>query len=147
MPDAPSDDPAWNKYADYLLSTYVSSDSKFPPELWTSTAENERRPNNAAEAFHSQYNAQFYAAHPNIYVFINVINKLQANTNLKKWFWDERVPVLRREKDKMTKIQGLYKKYLCQWRNWQSEFRDGNKLHDLKHPAHPSTSPERPKMS
>ena len=34
-------------------------------------------------AFHSQYNAQFYAVHPNIYVFIDVLNKLQANTYVK----------------------------------------------------------------
>ena len=80
MPDAPSDDDACDKYADYLLPTYVLSDSKCPPELWASTPENSRRTSNAAETFHSQLNAQFYAAHPNIYVFIDVLNKLQANT-------------------------------------------------------------------
>ena len=40
--------------------------------------------NNAIEAFHSQYNAQFYAAHPNIYFFIDVLNTLQVNTYVKK---------------------------------------------------------------
>ena len=45
MPDAPSDDAAWDKYADYLLSTYVSSASKFTTpthstELWASSPEN-----------------------------------------------------------------------------------------------------------
>ena len=75
MPDAPSDDAACDKYADYLLSTHVSSDSKFPPELWASTPGNSRRTNNATEAFHSQYNAQLYAAHPNKYVFIDVLNR------------------------------------------------------------------------
>ena len=54
MPDAPSDDAACDKYADYLLSTHVSSDSKFSPELLASTPENSRRTDNAAEAFHSQ---------------------------------------------------------------------------------------------
>ena len=43
MPDAPSDDDACDKYADYLLSTYVLSDSKCPPGLWASTPENSRR--------------------------------------------------------------------------------------------------------
>ena len=47
------------QYVFYLLSTYGSSDTKFPPELWASTLENSRRMNNAAEAFHSQFNAQF----------------------------------------------------------------------------------------
>ena len=38
-----------------------------------------------SEVFHSQYNAQFYAAHPNINVFIDALNKLQANTYVKIW--------------------------------------------------------------
>ena len=42
MPDTPSEDAACERYADYLLSTYVSSDSKFPPELWTSKPEVEK---------------------------------------------------------------------------------------------------------
>ena len=42
--------------------------------LW----QNSRRTNKAAEAFHSQFKAQFYAAQPNIFVFIDVLNKLQA---------------------------------------------------------------------
>ena len=65
MPDTPSEIAARSR--DYLLSTYVSSDSKFPPELGVSTPENLRRTNNAAEAFHSQFNAQLYSMHPNIY--------------------------------------------------------------------------------
>ena len=32
------------------------------------------------KVFHSQFKAQLYAAHPNIYVFIDILNKLQANT-------------------------------------------------------------------
>ena len=69
MPDAASDNAACDKYADYLLSTHVSSDSKFPPKLWVSTPGNSRRMNNATEVFHSQYNAQFYSAHL-IYMYI-----------------------------------------------------------------------------
>ena len=38
-----------------------------------------------SEVFHSQYNAQFYAVHPNINVFTDVLNKLQANTYVKIW--------------------------------------------------------------
>ena len=40
MSDAPSDNAACDKYADYLLSIYVSRDRKFPLELWASTPEN-----------------------------------------------------------------------------------------------------------
>ena len=111
MPGAPDEDSACDKYADYLLSTYIASDSIFPPDLWASSPENSRRTNNAAEAFQSHYNAQFYAAHPNIYIFLDVISKMQANAYVKTRFVGTPAPKMKREKEKTMKIQGLYDKY------------------------------------
>jgi hypothetical protein len=36
-----------------------------------------------SESFHSHYNEQFYSHHPNIYIFIDVIKKIQATTYVK----------------------------------------------------------------
>jgi hypothetical protein len=35
------------------------------------------------EAFHSKFNALFYSAHPNIFVFIDVLKNAQKDTNIK----------------------------------------------------------------
>ena len=62
----------WQIRGAFAVHIFSSSDSKFLPESWASTPENYERTNNAAEAFHSQFNAQFYAAHPNIYEYIRI---------------------------------------------------------------------------
>ena len=67
MSDAPDTD-ACMKFADYILEEFVSPTSTFPPTLWSSTPEtNAKRTNNGTESFHSHYNGQFYARHPNIF--------------------------------------------------------------------------------
>ena len=78
MPHAPSDDAACDKYTDYLSTYDMYQVKEIPPELWASTPENSRT-NKAAEAFHSQYNAQFYVAHPNIFVCVEVLRPSQPN--------------------------------------------------------------------
>ena len=37
-----------------------------------------KRTNNGPESFHSKLNAHFYAGHPNIFLFVDVIKKIQA---------------------------------------------------------------------
>ena len=58
MPDTPIEIDACERYTYYLLPTYGSSDRRFLAELWASTPENSSRTNNAAEAFHSQFNVK-----------------------------------------------------------------------------------------
>ncbi|XP_068238357.1 uncharacterized protein [Palaemon carinicauda] len=70
-------------YADYLVDNYVTPHSKFPPVLWAEVPSNDKRTNNAAESFHAHFNAQFYKAHPTIFIFMDVVKKLQATTYLK----------------------------------------------------------------
>jgi len=35
--------------------------------------------NNGAESYHSRLNAEFYAKHPNIYMFVDVLKKIQQS--------------------------------------------------------------------
>jgi len=41
------------------------------------------RTTNSCEAFHSKFNALFYSAHPNIFIFINVLKNIQKDTYIK----------------------------------------------------------------
>jgi hypothetical protein len=38
---------------------------------------------NSCEAFHSKFNALFYSAHPNIFVFIDILKNVQKDTYIK----------------------------------------------------------------
>jgi hypothetical protein len=82
MASAPQDERCI-KYADYLVENYVTTDSRYPPTLWSEVPSDCKRTNNAAESFHSHFNAQFYSAHPSIFVFMDVIQKLQPDTYVK----------------------------------------------------------------
>jgi len=50
--------------SDYVLENYIA-DLLFP------------HTNNGAESYHSHLNAEFYVKHPNIYLFVDVLNKIQ----------------------------------------------------------------------
>jgi len=53
-------------------------DSKFPPTLWSKPPDMLfPYTNNAAESYHSHLNAEFYVKHPNIYVFVDLLKKIQ----------------------------------------------------------------------
>ena len=82
MASAPQDERCI-KYADYLVENYVTTDSRYPPTLWSEVPSDCKRTNNAAVSFHSHFNAQFYSAHPSIFVFMDVIQKLQSVTYVK----------------------------------------------------------------
>ena len=61
-----------SKYTGYLFKNYVTSHWKFPPEMWAEILSNNIRTNNAAESFHEYFNAQFYTAHSNNFIFLEV---------------------------------------------------------------------------
>ena len=44
---------------------------------------NAKRTTNGAESFHAHYNEQFYAAHPTIFIFLDVLSKIQTTTYVK----------------------------------------------------------------
>ena len=69
------------KFADYVLENDTAVDSKFPPILWAKPPDllfpYTNNGADAAESYHSHLNAEFYVKHPNIYVFVDVLKKIQ----------------------------------------------------------------------
>ena len=99
--EAPSDEKC-TAFADYVLDTYVSNVSRYPPSFWAGApTPNCKRTNNSSESFHSHYNEQFYSHHPNIYIVIDVIKKNQATTYVKMRSLDMPAAVTKQEKEKM----------------------------------------------
>ena len=79
MPDAPASCTAM-KFADYVLENYIAVDSNFPPTLWAQPPDlSMPHTNNGAESYHSHLNAEFYAKRPNIYMFVDVLKKIQQS--------------------------------------------------------------------
>jgi hypothetical protein len=101
MSDAP-DAEACMKFSDYILEEFVTPTSTFPPSLWSSPPENNaKRTNNGTESFHSHYNGQFYARHPNFFFFLDVIRNIQSTTYVKLRSLDTQALVRRSEADKV----------------------------------------------
>ncbi|XP_071176290.1 uncharacterized protein [Mytilus edulis] len=111
MSDAPSDDKC-HTFLDYVLSTYICTTSRYPPQFWAAApVENCKRTNNGPESFHSHYNEQFYSHHPNIYVFMDVIKKIQAVTYVKMRTLDMPASVRKPDKEKTDFVIDKYGRY------------------------------------
>jgi hypothetical protein len=105
-------EPRCSLLADYILKNYVASNSKFPPNLWVQLPSlDSKRTTNAAESFHAHYNEQFYAAHPTILAFLDVITKIQITTYIKIRTLHQPAVVRRSEMDKLTFLMEQYAKY------------------------------------
>jgi hypothetical protein len=79
MFNAPDDDNC-SKFADYALECYIAEKSIFPPCMWASVPDgNCPRTNNGPESFHVHFNAQSYARHPNIFIFLDVLQQIQTS--------------------------------------------------------------------
>lgn len=70
-------------FTDYILNTYITPNSDFPPSLWAMYSGSMTRTTNSCEAFHSKFNGMFYSAKPNIYKFIDVLKNVQKDTYIK----------------------------------------------------------------
>lgn len=83
MADTPKNEKC-SQFADYVLDGYIMPTASYPPNLWASVPKMlEKRTNNGPESFHTHFNSQFYARHPNIFIFLDVIQKLKTATNVK----------------------------------------------------------------
>ena len=112
MSDAPDAD-ACMTFSDYILEECVTPISTFPPSLWSSPPENNaKRTNNGTESFHSHYNGQFYARHPNIFFFLDVIRNIQSTTYVKLRSLDTQALVRRSEADKVKFSTDQLDKYI-----------------------------------
>jgi hypothetical protein len=67
-------------FVDYILKTYIASDSTFPPYDRAEFSTTSNCTSNSCESFHSKLNSLFYTAHPNIYIFIDALKEIQSNT-------------------------------------------------------------------
>lgn len=72
-----------DKYADYLLETYIEEDAPFPPSMWATATPSITNTTNACESFHSKLNESFYSTHPSIYIFIEKLREFQIDTYVK----------------------------------------------------------------
>ena len=70
------------QFCDRLLENYIDADSTFPPPVWSECSAS-LRTINACESFHAHFNALFYSAHPNIFVLISALEKMQNETYIK----------------------------------------------------------------
>ena len=78
----PDDDTdAIDKFADYIVSTYIDDDALFPPYVWAAAPDADMhhlpRTTNACESFHKHLKDGFDSASPNIFLFSAVLCKLQ----------------------------------------------------------------------
>ena len=69
-----------------------------------------KRTTNAAESFHAHYNEQFYAAHPIIFAFLDVITKIQITTCMYIKIRTLHQPAVGRRSE-MDKLTFLMEKY------------------------------------
>lgn len=78
----PEDD-RLEKFSDYLLEMYLTDNSKFPPHIWADASAALNKTTNACESFHSHFNSSIYNTHPSIFVFLDAILGVQAETYIK----------------------------------------------------------------
>lgn len=71
------------QFTDYVFQNYVSSDAEYPPHIWAQFSASINRTTNTCESFHSKLNNDFYSAHPNIYIFVDVLLGIQCETYIK----------------------------------------------------------------
>jgi hypothetical protein len=104
-----SEDPRCTSFADYILENYIVPDSRFPPTLWSSLPSlNAKRTTNGAESFHAHYNEQFYAAHPTIFIFLDVLSKIQTTTYVKVRTIHMPAVIRRSEMEKLSNLMDQY---------------------------------------
>ena len=71
------------QFCDYLRENYIDADSTFPPSVWSECSASSLRTINVCESFHANINALFYSAHPNIFVLLSALPKIQNETYIK----------------------------------------------------------------
>jgi len=70
-------------FMDYILETSIDENSSFPPNLWAESPSYDPRTTNKPEAFHRDFNSQFYTSHPNGFSIINTLMEIEEETYLK----------------------------------------------------------------
>jgi hypothetical protein len=105
--------PEVESFADYLLDTYITSTSRFPPDMWAASP-GERtfpRTTNAAEAYHRHLKDSVGRSHPNIFVLAGVLMSLQEETYVKIQSVNLNRYVRPAERAKVEFIRAAYQRY------------------------------------
>jgi len=71
------------QFSDYFINMYIDDDATFPPFMWASCSISSERTTTACESYHSAFGKYFYSAHPNIFVFLEVLKLIQVQTYIK----------------------------------------------------------------
>ncbi|XP_025410710.1 uncharacterized protein LOC112683768 [Sipha flava] len=80
MANAP---PNVEHFTDYIVDTFIDENSLFSPHFWAGEPSMDPRTTNGPEAFHRDFNSQFYTCHPNCFAVINILLEVQEESYLK----------------------------------------------------------------
>lgn len=88
VPEMPKDEDV-EKFADYILSTFITRNALFPPYMWAKTPPYSRRTDVGPVAFYSKYNKYNCAAPTMVLNFSKQILRIQENTydSMKSMRW------------------------------------------------------------
>ena len=90
-------------------------DSKFPPILWAEPPDLLfPYAHNGAESYHSHLNAEFYVKHPNIYVFVDVLKKIQRTAYVSMHSMSQQARKSKYEREKTAFVVSAYFDYRTQ---------------------------------
>ena len=118
-------DPRVVKYADYLVDTYISEESLFPPIIWAEHSSTITRTTNACESFHSNFNNSiYYAEHPNLFVFVEKLKEFQTDTYIKIQSLQKPIQI---HDMKVKKRQKFIESMIIKYQN-----KEINRLHFMK---------------
>jgi hypothetical protein len=71
-------------FSNYLLDTCIDVlQADFPPTTWEENSASSQRTTNAYEAFHAKFNALLYTPHPDIFQFVDVLQRCEVDSSIK----------------------------------------------------------------
>ncbi|XP_046369698.2 uncharacterized protein LOC124144384 [Haliotis rufescens] len=82
MDDTPALDNA-QRFNDYIVTTWVGDDARFPILLWNHNRNIGPRTNDNLEGFHYRLNKSLPHHHPNIYRFVELIKQIEKSDSAK----------------------------------------------------------------
>ncbi|XP_046561373.1 uncharacterized protein LOC124270381 [Haliotis rubra] len=97
-------------FNDYVTSTWVEDDAKFPAHIWNQHENTGPRSNNHLEGFHSGLKKRIPRSHPNIYQFVKELKKIEkADRRTRRQFGlgGARRPRARVDRDRDQRIERL----------------------------------------
>lgn len=71
------------QFANYLIKSYIEENSTFPTSICAAHTASLSRSTNTWESFHSKFNSYCGGPHPNLYIFIEALKKIQCDTYIK----------------------------------------------------------------